>query len=154
MTVHLDRGADVASARWLCHGCGATYPLGGPAYPICECGQRCRMVDADGLPFVGSPEARVAAARALHEKAYAEWRLWRGELRRSLDRLVGETATEAELSDRRWWGGPLPSWDWRRAGAAAIYANWTAEHVERVAADVARLTEASRAAAEVAEDGA
>lgn len=37
--------------RWIC-GCGKEHPIQGPAYPICECGQRCRFINVDNAPYV------------------------------------------------------------------------------------------------------
>jgi hypothetical protein len=43
----------LSNPRWLCSGCGETWPLEGPAFPRClECGARCRFVTADNLPYV------------------------------------------------------------------------------------------------------
>lgn len=141
MTVRLDRTADEATARWLCHGCGTTYPITGPAFPECACGRRCRMVDADGLPFVGSPEDRLTAAQAEHEKAYKPWLLWLRELRDRLDATVDEKRTPAELAGKPWWSMGRPDYAWTALEAAANYVNHAAEHHDRVAAEVARLEE-------------
>lgn len=135
MTVRLDGDADVATARWLCHGCGAEHPIDGPAYPICEgCGQRCLAVDADGLPFVGSRSARMEAARHAHENAYAGWRSHLDVLRVDLD----EVAAGVAVADDGAWARALGR-RWTFVVGAARWTNDTAEHLDRVEADVARL---------------
>lgn len=128
MTVRLDRAADEATARWLCHGCGERYPLDGPAYPVCVvCGQRCRMVDAAGVPFIGSPDDRLAAAHEEIEKAYAQWRGDLDFLRACLDE-----------GPESWWGRNAPR-AWSGLVMAAAYASHAAEHLDRVEAEVARI---------------
>lgn len=137
MTARLDRAADESTARWLCHGCGATYPITGPAYPVCACGQRCRMVDADGLPFVGSPEERLEAAQRAHEEAYAQWRRWLDGLKREID-----YRDYREEVERRPIVAPTPLERWlANLAGAAHHTNNTAEHLDRVEAEVARLEE-------------
>ena len=44
----LERGLDAERFRWLC-GCGKSAPIEGPAYPVCECGRRMRILDHPDL---------------------------------------------------------------------------------------------------------
>ena len=95
MTIRLDTHADESTARWLCPGCGRTYELNGPAFPRCaSCGAQCRFLDADGLPFVSSPEERLERAMDAHEEAYATWRhwLWLVEVREAHSSWLGAVA--------------------------------------------------------------
>ena len=51
---------DAARLRWLC-GCGQSVAfLGSKAYPICQCGQRMRILDEPSLGYVRTGAAATA----------------------------------------------------------------------------------------------
>lgn len=47
--------------RWLCHNCAREHPMTGPAYPICECGHRCRLISVDNEPYASGRIAQQGA---------------------------------------------------------------------------------------------
>ena len=47
----LPEPTELKNPRWLC-GCGSTAPIEGPAYPLCACGLRMRLVVVDGQDYV------------------------------------------------------------------------------------------------------
>lgn len=121
--VNLARHADLGTCAWICGTCGARHPITGPAYPIC-CATRCRLIDAEGTPFVGSPAERLEAARLLHEDAYTGWRQWLAAAREAMQESAREGLVE-----------------WSDLVAAAVLVTAQAVYLDQVAGEVAACGE-------------
>jgi hypothetical protein len=98
--------ADPARWSWL-HGDGCRTPFAGHhSYPVCEHGSRATILDdpTQLRAYVGTPEERRKRADAAVADAYAEWALWRDELRRGLDRTQEPASEwEAQRLAESWW---------------------------------------------------
>ncbi len=126
--------ATIENPRWLCSGCGAEYPMDGLAYPVCSCcGLRCRMPTADGLPYVGTPEERLAGALAQYGRTYHDWRVLLDRLRANLDEPPASDLLWAQWRERQ-----LRSvWDWTVATASAL--GFSAVELDRVEREVVNV---------------
>ncbi len=108
--------ATIENPRWLCSGCGAEYPMDGPAYPVCSCGLRCRMPTGDGLVYVGSPSERLTNALEGYERTYGAWVALRERLRESLGKPFADDPYRVQWQER-WL---RTTWGWAEATAHSL----------------------------------